>query len=221
MDASSLPQLKLIVLSADKGMCGGVNSGLAKTARLRAIDEEQKGSAVDFMVCGKKAEPPLKRLFGDRFKSNFEECQSVPFNFTTASILAESVINADPSRAALVYNKFRSMISYEPMEYPLYTKKAVKTLAPAEWSKAVDSYNFEPPTWEVWDDLAEFYTASAIFAKYLDSIVSEQSARMAAMDNAAKNSAEIVEKLTLKYNRGRQAKITTELCEIIAGASAQ
>ena len=73
----------------------------------------------------------------------------------------------------------------------------------------------------MWDDLQEWYTACQIFAGYLDGIVSEQTARMAAMDNAAKNSDEIVEKLTIKFNRGRQAKITTELCEIIAGASAQ
>lgn len=69
--------------------------------------------------------------------------------------------------------------------------------------------------------MQEFYTACAIYGKYLDGIVSEQSARMAAMDNASKNSGEIVDKLTLQYNRGRQARITTELCEIIAGASAQ
>lgn len=221
MDQAALPHVKIVVLSADKGMCGGINSGLAKVARLRLLDEEAKGSTVDLMVCGSKAVPGLKRFFGDRFKSNYDECQVGPFNFITASIMAEALVNADAQRAVLVHNTFRSMISYEPVQVDLYTKKAVKSVAPADWSKAVDQYNFEPPTWEVWDDLQEFYTASSIFCHYLDGIMAEQSARMAAMDNAAKNSAEIVEKLTLKYNRGRQAKITTELCEIIAGASAQ
>ncbi|CAD7967557.1 unnamed protein product [Amoebophrya sp. A120] len=222
MDSSSLPALKMVVLSSDKGMCGGINSGLAKSVRVKAIEEEQAGTAVELMCCGSKAQAALKRNLGNRFSSSsFEEIQAVPFNFTTASMLAESAMAGEPARINVVHNHFQSMIAYEPLNVPVYTKKAVKNVAPPEWSKAVDQYNFEPPTWEVWDDLQEFYTACAIYGKYLDGIISEQSARMAAMDNASKNSDEIVDKLTLQYNRGRQARITTELCEIIAGASAQ
>lgn len=221
MDSAALPGLKYVVLSADKGMCGAINSGLAKVTRLDLLEEESKGASCDITVCGSKAVNGLKRFFGDRFKSNFDECQAVPFNFITASIIAEYVCASEPDRIKIVYNRFQSMISYEALMVPTYTKKAVKSLPPADWSKAVDHYNFEPPVFEVWDDLQEYYTATMIFRHYLESIVSEQSARMAAMDNASKNSQEIVDKLTLKYNRARQARITTELCEIIAGASAQ
>lgn len=221
MDAASLPNLKFVVLSADKGMCGAINSGLAKVTRLQLLEEEQKGANCDIMVCGSKAVNGLKKFFADRFHSNYDECQTVPFNFITASIIAEGIVAADADRVAVVYNRFQSMISYEAESVPVYTKKSVKTLAPADWSKAVDHYNFEPPVFEVWDDLHEYYTATTVFRYYLETIVSEQSARMAAMDNASKNSQEIVDKLTLKYNRARQARITTELCEIIAGASAQ
>lgn len=220
MDGSSLPNVKVVVLSADKGMCGGINSGLAKAARLYTIQEESKGASVDITCCGSKCPNGLKAFYGDRFKSNFEGFKLVPFNFTSASIVAESIINSDPDRCALVYNKFVSMIAYEATVVPMYTKKAVKAVAAAEWSKSVDQYNFEPPVFEVWDDLNEFYYATMIYRYYLESHVAEESARMAAMDNASKNSQEIVDKLTLKYNRARQAKITTELCEIIAGASA-
>lgn len=221
MDSATLPGVKIVVLSSDKGMCGAINSGLAKIARLGTIEEEGKGSTVEVMCCGSKSIAALKRLLGDRFKQSWEEVQAVPFNFNTACVMAESAMQDDPGRILMVHNHFRSMISYEPSAVNVYTRTAVKELSPADWSKAVDQYNFEPPAYEVWEDLQEFYTACSIYAGYLDGIVSEQSARMAAMDNAAKNSSEIVEKLTLKFNRARQAKITTELCEIIAGASAQ
>ncbi|CAD7952047.1 unnamed protein product [Amoebophrya sp. A25] len=222
IESGSLPSTKVVVLSSDKGMCGAINSGLAKTARIKTLEEEQAGGQVEILCCGSKSLSALKRLLGDRFSpSSFEECQAVGFNFTTASVIAESALNGEPGRISVMHNHFVSMISYEPKDVVCYTKAAVKAAAPADWSKAVDQYNFEPPTWEVFDDLLEFYTACTVFRGYLDGIVSEQSARMAAMDNASKNSDEIVEKLTLQYNRGRQARITTELCEIIAGASAQ
>lgn len=220
MDASQLPNLQIVVLSADKGMCGGINSGLAKATRLYALQEESKGATIDIMCCGKKAPNGLKKFYGDRFQRNFEGFKVNPFNFTDACIVAEAITNNNPDRCAIVYNKFVSMIAYEATVVPMYTKNAIKTVAPLEWSKCVDQYNFEPPVFEVWDDLNEFYYATMVYRYYMESHVSEESARMAAMDGASKNSQEIVDKLTLKYNRARQAKITTELCEIIAGASA-
>lgn len=90
----------------------------------------------------------------------------------------------------------------------------------AEWSKAMDVYSFEPSIYEVWADLHEFYYGTVIYGAYLEAATSEQSARMTAMDNASKNATEMLDKLSLIYNRARQAKITTELCEIISGAAA-
>merc|ERR1712087_509177 len=95
-----------------------------------------------------------------------------------------------------------------------------QTMDKAEWSKAMDVYSFEPSIYEVWSDLHEFYYGSLIFGSYLEGALCEQSARMSAMENASKNAGEMLDKLTLVYNRARQAKITTELCEIISGASA-
>lgn len=94
-----------------------------------------------------------------------------------------------------------------------------KTMDRAEFSKLMDVYSFEPSIYEVWDDLHEFYYASTIFGAYSDSLAAEQAARMMAMGNASKNAGEMIDKLTLQFNRARQAKITTELCEIISGAA--
>merc|ERR1712151_843983 len=95
------------------------------------------------------------------------------------------------------------------------TLNEAKTMDRAEWSKAMDVYTFEPSIYEVWDDLHEFYYGSVIFSSYLNGATAEQSARMTAMENASKNVGEMIDKLALIYNRARQAKITTELCEII------
>merc|ERR1712098_274266 len=107
------------------------------------------------------------------------------------------------------------MVAYETNLQQWVTKEQAKSMDRQEWSKAMDVYSFEPSIYEVWDDLHEFYFGAAVFAAQLQSAVTEQSQRMAAMENASKNAGEMLEKLTLMYNRARQAKITTELCEII------
>lgn len=212
--------ISLLALSSDKGLCGGINSAVAKLIRLRAADEERKGSTVDILSAGNKAASSLKRLYGDRISGSYEELQKEPFNFTTASYLAQQLDSRDADRAAVSANKFKSMIAYDTEMIEVLTKKGAKSLDKAEWSKVVDQYEFEPASGEVWDDLHEWYYACTIFQNALTGIAAEQSARMAAMENASKNCGEILDALQLKFNRGRQAKITTELCEIISGASA-
>merc|ERR1712032_1790756 len=114
----------------------------------------------------------------------------------------------------------RSMVSYDTEARSAVTVHDAKTMDRGEWSKAMDVYSFEPALYEVWDDLHEFYYGCSLFGAYLEASTSEQSARMGAMENASKNANEMYAKLELIYNRARQAKITTELCEIISGASA-
>merc|ERR1712135_187439 len=174
------------------GLCGGVNSAVNKQVRLNLLEEEAKGNVVKIMVLGGKGVAGLKRLFGDRFSTSFEEASKSPWTYATASLIAERLIKANPARAKIVSNTFKSM----------------------------DVYSFEPSIYEVWDDLHEFYYASAIHAAFLNSSITETSQRMSAMENASKNAGEMLEKVTLQFNRARQAKITTELCEIISGASA-
>jgi len=207
-------------VTGDKGLCGGVNSAVAKAVKLGLQEEEAKGNAVKIMGVGQKGPASLKRLYGDRFSITFEDVAKLPWTFTTASLIAERLAKSSPQRLKVVSNKFKSLVSYDTVAQHCITLSEAQSMDKAEWSKAMDVYSFEPSIYEVWNDLHEFYYGAVIFGAFLEGATSEQSARMTAMDNASKNAQEMLEKLSLIYNRARQAKITTELCEIISGASA-
>jgi len=209
-----------LALTSDKGLCGGVNSQVAKQSRLGMLDEESKGNPTKFMCVGGKGAATLKRIYADRFTLTFEECAKNPWNFGIASQIAERVIASEPQKLNLVSNRFKTLMQYDTTVAPMVTASEAKSMDKAEFSKAMDVYSFEPALYEVFDDLHEFYYGAVIYGAYLEGAVAEQSARMGAMENASKNAGEMLEKLSLIYNRARQAKITTELCEIISGASA-
>lgn len=214
------PQVTFVGLTSDRGLCGGVNSGVARSVRNRFIDLEAQGKEVKYIGVGAKGTNALKRLFADRFICSCEDVQKNVWNFVQASAVAERLLASDPQSVYLVYNHYKSAISYETVASRLISKSEAKGVDKTEWSKAIDQYSFEPSVFELWEDLHEFYYASAIFGAMLDGIASEQSARMAAMGNASKNAGEMLDRLTLQYNKARQTKITTELCEIISGATA-
>lgn len=119
-----------------------------------------------------------------------------------------------------MYNEFKNMVSYNTLSAHTVTLDEATTMDRGEWTKAMDVYSFEPSIYEVWNDLHEFYYANVLFGAYLQSTTVETAQRMSAMENASKNAGEMFEKVQLQFNRARQAKITTELCEIISGASA-
>jgi len=210
----------LLAVSSDKGMCGGINSYIGKASRNIINDEEAKGNQAKFMCIGGKGVAVMKRLYGDRFTYSFEDVSKLKFTHGIASIIADKLVSTNPDRLKLVSNRFKNMAVYETTSQDLATLKGVQEMNRAEWSKAMDVYSFEPSIYEVWQDLHEFYYGAVIYGAQLESSTSEQSARMAAMENASKNAGEMLEKLSMVYNRARQAKITTELCEIISGASA-
>jgi len=208
------------VVTSDKGLCGGVNSSVSKMARNGLVEEEAKGNTAKLMVMGNKGLGALKRLYGDRINYSFEECTKVPWTFTAASIMAEQIIATNPDRLKICTNKFRSLVAYDTVALHAVTQTEAKTMDRGEWSKAMDVYSFEPALYEVWEDLHEFYYACVIHGAVLEAATCEMSSRMSAMENASKNATEMLAKVELIYNRARQAKITTELCEIISGASA-
>jgi len=212
--------ITILGVTSDKGLCGGVNSVVNKNCRLIILAEEAKGNAVSVKLMGGKGEAGLKRIFGDRFTSSYGEIAKLPWNFVTASIIADRIASSNPERLKMVHNTFVNMAVYDTAVKSLCTKAEAKSMDKAEWSKAMDVYTFEPAVFEVWDDLHEFYYGASLFGAQLQSAVCEQSQRMSAMENASKNAGEMLDKLTLIYNRARQAKITTELCEIISGAAA-
>jgi F-type H+-transporting ATPase subunit gamma len=207
-------------VTSDKGLCGGVNSAVNKAIRLGVNEEEAKGNSAKIVVMGGKGVAGLKRLYGDRFSVTFEEIAKAPWTFGAASVIADKLIATKPARLKVVSNTFKSMVAYETDVSDVITKEDATSMDRQEWSKAMDVYSFEPSIYEVWDDLQEFYTGAVIFGVQLQSAVTETSQRMSAMENASKNAGEMYEKVSLQFNRARQAKITTELCEIISGASA-
>lgn len=207
-------------VTSDKGLCGGVNSQVAKRIRLGIDDNEAKGQAAKVMIMGMKGVASLKRLYGDRFVKTFEETSKLPFSFATASIMAERIVKQDPARLLLVSNEFRNMVSYNTKIAHTITLKEARGMDRAEWSKAMDVFSFEPALYEIWDDLHDFYYGAVLYAAYLNNATTETAQRMSSMENASKNAGEVYAKVELQYNRARQAKITTELCEIISGASA-
>lgn len=212
--------LTYFAVTSDKGLCGGVNSAVAKRIRLGVADEEAKGNATKILVLGGKGIASMKRLYGDRFLGSFEEVSKLPFTFATASIMAERIVNLRPARLKVVSNTFRSMVAYDTKAANIITLHQAQTMDRGEYSKAMDVYSFEPSIYEVWEDLHEFYYGAVVFAAQLNSSTTETAQRMSAMENASKNAGEMYEKVSLQFNRARQAKITTELCEIISGASA-
>lgn len=212
--------LAVMALTSDKGLCGGVNSAVNKVVNKIVADEEAKQNAVDIWCVGGKSVSGLKLRLGDRFLKSFEEASRLPFTFVTASLIADRVISSSLPRFTLVTNLFRTMAAYDTKDLHVVTFKEAMEVDRAEWSKALDVYSFEPSIYEVFEDVNDFYIAATIMNSYLSSVAAEQSQRMAAMENASKNATDMLDKLTLMYNRARQAKITTELCEIISGASA-
>jgi F-type H+-transporting ATPase subunit gamma len=215
------PAPKMFVgVGGDKGLCGGVNSQVSKQMRLGINDVEASGQSATAFVIGQKPTAALKRLYGDRFAYGIDAAQGVHVNYQQAAAIAARVDWQDPDRVDFVYNNMISAISYDTLVIKGQTKKGVAAIDKLEMSKAIDSYSFEPDRVECWDDLHEFYYSATMFKCMLDGQASEQSSRMNAMENASKNAGGMLEALTLKYNRARQAKITTELCEIISGASA-
>eukprot|EP00440_Ansanella_granifera_P050734 gb/GFBE01054985.1/.p1 GENE.gb/GFBE01054985.1/~~gb/GFBE01054985.1/.p1 ORF type:complete len:243 (+),score=73.94 gb/GFBE01054985.1/:1-729(+) len=209
-----------VAITSDKGLCGGVNTQVAKQVRLGLADEESKGNAVKIMIVGGKGVTSMKRLYGDRFTTSFEEAAKLPFTFGTASLIADRLAASNPARCKVVSNKFKNMASYDTQVSHAFTVEEANTIDRSEWTKAMDVYSFEPSIYEVWQDLHEFYYGCAIYSAYLESATTETAQRMSAMENASKNAGEMYEKVSLQFNRARQAKITTELCEIISGASA-
>jgi F-type H+-transporting ATPase subunit gamma len=207
-------------VTSDKGLCGGVNTAVAKMTRRGIEEEEAKGNSVKVILMGNKGIGVLKRLYADRITYSFEEATKIPWTFAAASICAEQLAATDPEKVKFVSNKFKSLVAYDTVGSDGVTYKQAMNMDRAEFSKAMDVYSFEPSIYEVWEDLHEWYYANAIHGAYLEGAICEQSSRMSAMESASQNAGEMLGKISLIYNRARQAKITTELCEIISGASA-
>ncbi|MEM1397520.1 MAG: F0F1 ATP synthase subunit gamma, partial [Pseudomonadota bacterium] len=212
----------LIVATADKGLCGGFNSNIVRLAREHITSLQRDGKKIKIICVGRKGEDQLKRLYGDLivWKKNFVEVKSI--GFEQAHEIAEKVLSlfdaGEFDIATLFFGKFKNVVSQVPTAQQIIPAIAPDGVEPPDLKGAV--YEYEPSEEAILETLLPRYVGVQVFRALLENIASEQAASMTAMDNATRNAGELIDKLTLEYNRARQAQITKELIEIISGAEA-
>ncbi len=215
----------LVVCTADRGLCGGFNTSIVRKASLDALALMGQGKDVRFLCVGRKGFDVLKRGYRDRIIDVIEFKSVRRIGFNEAQQVAEKVTGlfetASFDVCTLYYSEFKSVISQTPTGLQLIPAAIPE---PAEGEDALKGdaavYEYEPDPNEILEALVPRNISVQIFRALLENAASEQGARMTAMDNATRNAGEMIDRLTLEYNRTRQAQITKELIEIISGAEA-
>ena len=213
----------LVVVNTDKGLCGGLNANIVKAAKAKARALIAEGKDVQFYLVGKKGRAPIKRDYAERIEKHFDTSEVRNIGFPEAEAIADDLIErfekGEFDIAHLVYPVFKSALAQDPTVDQLIPVPSPETDATAvTGGDAVVSY--EPGEEEILEELLPRYVKTQLFGALLEREASEQGASMTAMDNATRNAGDLINKLTIQYNRSRQAAITTELIEIIAGAEA-
>ncbi|CUH52347.1 F0F1 ATP synthase subunit gamma [Shimia marina] len=209
----------LVVMTAERGLCGGFNANIAKLARAKAAELKAEGKTVKVLTVGKKGRDAIKRELGDDFVGHVDLTEVKRVGYDDAQGIARDIlVRFDAGEfdvATIFYAKFVNVVSQIPTE---------QQIIPAAFEAAEDGasslYDYEPSEEALLADLLPRGVATQIFAALLENGASEQGARMSAMDNATRNAGDMIDKLTIEFNRSRQAVITNELIEIISGAEA-
>lgn len=210
----------ILAISSDKGLCGGVNSYVAKACKVFAADLDAAGKDYSVFIVGDKARPPLQNTMPEKIVNSINDSWSTPTNFSQVSAIALEVSAQDFDQCVMFYNEFKSIIAYNT-SYRMISAVAYNPEAAEGSEQPLMEYDVEPEDRaEAMESLNQYALAGAMYSSFLDQAASFQSSQMTAMDNATNNANEVVESLTIQYNRARQARITTELIEIISGASA-
>jgi F-type H+-transporting ATPase subunit gamma len=230
-DPSSAPQLLvgngqdkthlLVVVSADRGLCGGFNGAITRQTRTEVARLRGEGKTVKLLMVGRKSADALRRELGDSYIEALEGIQGTSVAFADAASIGDKVRDGFEAGefdvCTVIFNKFKSAISQEV---------TLKKLIPAEVDEAAPSddqgvsYEYEPEEEELLAAVLPRNISTQIYSALLESSAAELAARMTAMDNATRNAGDLIDRLTLVYNRTRQATITKELIEIISGAEA-
>jgi len=214
-----LPKKCLIVpFTSDKGLCGGINSYISRGVRDMIKKLDAQGKEADVVVIGDKGRSQMRRSIGDNITRSATDVVS-PGNYTLASALSTELIAAgaeDYDAVVMVYNSYVNAAVYNQMY------KIITPLKSGEENseEILPGYDFDSDKSESMTDLYEFIISTQLYHSFMDGAAAEQSSRMTAMENASQNAGEMIDSLTLQYNRARQSRITTELIEIISGASA-
>jgi len=212
-----------IVITADRGLCGGFNTNICKKAKSYFESILSTGKTLKIITVGSKGYDQLKRVYGSYIieKINFRGLKKVTYK--EAEVVGNKIIQLFKENqfdvCIIFYNKFKNVITQIPQEQQIIPVKNLKQKhEQGEEKKLENFYEFEPEENEILNDLLPRNISTQIFKAFLENAASEQGSRMTAMDNATRNAGELVEKLTITYNRSRQAAITKELIEIISGA---
>ncbi|KND18299.1 ATP synthase F0F1 subunit gamma [Pannonibacter phragmitetus] len=212
----------LIVATAERGLCGGFNSSIAKLARERARSLIAQGKEVKILCVGKKGFDAIKRELGKYVIRTIELRGVKSVGYANATDISDVVFKmfeaGEFDVCTLFFAEFKSVISQVPTAQQLIPAKLPETTKAADGASLV--YEYEPDEAAILTDLLPRNVSVQIFRALLENAASEQGARMSAMDNATRNAGDMIKRLTLRYNRQRQAQITKELIEIISGAEA-
>ena len=207
-----------VVMTADRGLCGGFNSNIIKKAKSYFKKLSDNGKTLKIITVGSKGYDQLKRVYKDNIIENISFKESKNANYFDANkvgkIIIEKFENKEFDVCTIFYNQFKNVITQIPQEQQIIPLKMTED----ETNKSDESYEFEPDEDEILGNLLPKNISTQIFKAMLENSASEQGSRMSAMDNATRNAGEMVDKLTIQYNRSRQAAITKELIEIISGA---
>ena len=207
-----------VVMTSDRGLCGGFNSNIIKKAKSYFAKLVEEGKDLKIITVGSKGNDQLKRAYSDKIIANISFKESKHANYFDAEKVGKMVIEKFRSEefdvCTIFYNQFKNVITQIPQAQQIIPLNVENS----EEDKSEDSYEFEPDEDEILSNLLPKNISTQIFKAMLENSASEQGSRMSAMDNATRNAGEMVDKLTIEYNRSRQAAITKELIEIISGA---
>ena len=207
-----------VVMTSDRGLCGGFNSNIIKKAKSYFTKLAESGKDLKIITVGSKGNDQLKRAYGDKIIANISFKESKHANYFDAEKVGKMVIEKFEAEefdvCTIFYNQFKNVITQIPQAQQIIPLNVENS----EEDKSEDSYEFEPDEDEILSNLLPKNISTQIFKAMLENSASEQGSRMSAMDNATRNAGEMVDKLTIEYNRSRQAAITKELIEIISGA---
>jgi F-type H+-transporting ATPase subunit gamma len=213
----------LVVCTSDRGLAGAFNSNIVRAARKRADDLMREGKTVHFYLVGRKGRAVIGRLFPKQIVGQHDTSAIKQASFADAQAIAEDIIGrfqgGDFDIAHLFYAKFKSALVQEPIGQQIIPVP-VEESASATTLPTSAAVEYEPDEEEILADLLPRNIAVQVFRAMLENAASEQGSRMTAMDNATRNAGEMINRLSIQYNRSRQAAITTELVEIISGAEA-
>ena len=211
----------LVVMTAERGLCGGFNANIAKLAKAHARRLISEGKEVKILTVGKKGRDSIRRDFAKNLVGHVDLSDVKRLGYVDAQGIAKDILGrfdaGEYDIATIFYSKFVNVVSQIP---------TAQQIIPASFdaeegaNEATTLFDYEPSEEAILADLLPRGVATAIFSALLENAASEQGARMSAMDNATRNAGEMIEDLTIEYNRSRQAVITNELIEIISGAEA-